>query len=236
MLTLTPILAANSMYLLLVMLDVAVKAFVLIAVAGLITLLLRRASAAMRHLAWTLALVSLVLLPVLSITMPQLQIPILPAGVSGIVKSEPAAGMAIATKPEIFPPDAGQAELPGPQRTVSPEAATLSPIPMDKETRPANSVMSSVTEDQAAKSVLHWSVWPLLVWLTGMFIVALSLVTGTVVVWRRGRRAIRITDGPLTKLLQEQRDRLGIKRPVGLLKTSFSGISANRCGCSGTPG
>ena len=66
MLTLSPILAANSMHLLLVILDVAVKGFVLIAVAGLITLLLRRASAAMRHLIWTLALVSLLLLPVLS--------------------------------------------------------------------------------------------------------------------------------------------------------------------------
>ena len=53
-----------------ILIDVAVKGLIALCVAGLLTLAMRRASAAMRHLVWCLAAVSLLALPVLSTLLP----------------------------------------------------------------------------------------------------------------------------------------------------------------------
>src|SRR5262245_24878278 len=53
-----------------VMLDAGLKSFLILAVGGIAVLLLRKASAATRHLVWLLAVVSVLLLPVLSAALP----------------------------------------------------------------------------------------------------------------------------------------------------------------------
>jgi hypothetical protein len=53
------------------LLDVALKGAVLLALAGLATAALWRASAAMRHLVWSLTMVGLLALPILSVFLPQ---------------------------------------------------------------------------------------------------------------------------------------------------------------------
>ena len=57
-----------------VLLDAAVKAVMLLALAAAATLLMRRASAAVRHAVWFLAIAGLLFLPVLSVTLPGWQI------------------------------------------------------------------------------------------------------------------------------------------------------------------
>src|SRR5262245_54823383 len=57
------------------LLDAALKGTALLAVAGLLALALRRASAATRHLLWALALAGLLALPVLSLLLPRWQLP-----------------------------------------------------------------------------------------------------------------------------------------------------------------
>ena len=53
-------------------LSIAVKASVLLGAAALVqAVLYRRLSAAMRHLVWTLAVVGLILLPILSMALPE---------------------------------------------------------------------------------------------------------------------------------------------------------------------
>src|SRR6187549_1626124 len=56
--------------------DAIVKATLLIGAGALGAVLLRRASAASRHLVWTLALVSALALPALSLALPKWQLPI----------------------------------------------------------------------------------------------------------------------------------------------------------------
>src|SRR6185295_4143375 len=56
--------------------DAIAKATFLIGAGALGALVLRRASAASRHLVWTLALVSALLLPALSLALPKWQLPI----------------------------------------------------------------------------------------------------------------------------------------------------------------
>jgi HEAT repeat protein/beta-lactamase regulating signal transducer with metallopeptidase domain len=58
------------------LLDPIVKATIILGLAGVTTVLLRRASAASRHLVWTAALLGTLILPVLSIALPRWQMPI----------------------------------------------------------------------------------------------------------------------------------------------------------------
>lgn len=61
------VLSASS----LLLMDSAIKGTVLIALAAVVALLLRRDSAATRHLVWMMAFVALLVVPVLSATLPQ---------------------------------------------------------------------------------------------------------------------------------------------------------------------
>ena len=54
--------------------DAVVKASLILLAAALTSLILRRASAALRHLVWTLALCSVLLLPVVSLALPKWQL------------------------------------------------------------------------------------------------------------------------------------------------------------------
>ena len=54
--------------------DAVVKASLILLAAALTSLILRRASAALRHLVWTLALCSALLLPVVSLALPKWQL------------------------------------------------------------------------------------------------------------------------------------------------------------------
>lgn len=66
-LTATGVLSASS----LLLLDSAIKGTVLLSLAAFAALMLRRDSAATRHLVWMLAIVALLIVPVLSATLPQ---------------------------------------------------------------------------------------------------------------------------------------------------------------------
>ena len=61
---------------LLPLVDAIAKATILFATAGLLSVVLRRRSAAVRHLIWTLALLSALVLPVSSIALPKWQVPL----------------------------------------------------------------------------------------------------------------------------------------------------------------
>jgi bla regulator protein BlaR1 len=65
------------------MLSLAVKSTLVLAAAAVVALALGRSSASTRHALWSLALLSLAALPVLSAALPRLALPLLPAVVPG---------------------------------------------------------------------------------------------------------------------------------------------------------
>ena len=67
----------------------ATKGAALLALACVAALLLRRKSAALRHLVWTLALSGLLFLPALSLLLPRLELPLLPAEVVVAAPTDP---------------------------------------------------------------------------------------------------------------------------------------------------
>ncbi len=66
------------------LLNVAAKGAVVLGAAFLLSLALRRASASTRHLLWTAALASLLLLPVLAMVLPQWDAPVLPVSAEAL--------------------------------------------------------------------------------------------------------------------------------------------------------
>ena len=128
--------------LILIALDLALKSCAILAAAWLIALLMRRGSAAGRHLVWTLAVLSLLALPVLSYLLPGLAI--LPSAPM-LAADEPAPVYAPIDEPEaeaprgvtaehaqdrtteiatIPSPDGSPAPVPGPSSSTSPASSS----------------------------------------------------------------------------------------------------------------
>src|SRR5262245_5573729 len=72
-------LSPQSIALIQLLLDAFIKSVIILSVAGLVAGSLRRASAASRHLVWSLAMASLLALPVLSVALPSWRIAALPS-------------------------------------------------------------------------------------------------------------------------------------------------------------
>ena len=60
------------------MLEVTLKATAVLAASGFISVLLRKASAATRHLVWSMGIVAALLVPILSLVAPRWSVPITP--------------------------------------------------------------------------------------------------------------------------------------------------------------
>ncbi|MBA3969235.1 MAG: M56 family metallopeptidase, partial [Gemmatimonadetes bacterium] len=105
------------------------KATLLLAAAGVATIVLWRASAASRHLIWTLGLSGLLVLPLLSLVVPGWAVPLFPAA------AESAALTARWEDPVIR----------GPLATLDPQpAAAPTPVPATQASLPAISWMTGL--------------------------------------------------------------------------------------------
>src|SRR5207302_6468653 len=117
-LTVAGVFSASS----LLLVDSAVKGTALLVLAAIATVILRRDSAATRHLVWLLALVAMLVVPVLSALLPQWRV--LPewAGISPepvVVETSPAA-IATAGDPAVeLPPQAEPVVVEQPSATAS---------------------------------------------------------------------------------------------------------------------
>ncbi len=102
--------------------DGLLKATLVLGLAGLVSLTLARASAAVRHLVWTLALSSALLLPVLSVALPRWQLPLVtltsPAPAPAAVVEAPGTAPALSrrTADSAAPRTGARAFSPGADR------------------------------------------------------------------------------------------------------------------------
>jgi HEAT repeat protein/beta-lactamase regulating signal transducer with metallopeptidase domain len=178
-------------------LDAAIKVTLLLSAAGVVTWTLGRASAALRHLVWTLALVSALALPMLSIALPRWQLPI-------VTLAAPASAPAAAQE------DAAQAP-PLSRRERTPSAAIESgpPAPSDAS--------QSVTR---ALGGMSWSSWLLAIWAAGVAAILGRLLVGLIAVQWMSRRTEAVVDAPWLPLAEDLVSDLGITRRVRFLRSA----------------
>src|SRR6185436_10195689 len=117
---LSPVLASSSW---LPIADAIAKATILLSAAALGTVVLRRASAASRHLVWTLALVSAAAVPALSMALPRWQVPI-------VTLRQDVTPVAAAPAGATAPPLRRATTEPAAAATAPPDASVASRAPI----------------------------------------------------------------------------------------------------------
>ncbi len=195
-----------------VFLDVSIKGLIILSIAGVVTLAMRKSSASARYLVWLLSFMSLLALPMLSTALPNwavlpqwfdLESRVSPTQDEGIhahvIAKEPAGAAAVSSvSSEEFhgAPIANEVTL---QETAT---SSGTPIPAASE------------QGLSMAVVLHWA---MLGWAIGAVICLMPAVLGRLSLWRLKRSARPITDGPLAELLVKTSGQMGLDRTVMLL-------------------
>jgi hypothetical protein len=176
--------------------DAILKASLVLLAAAVATRLLRRASAAMRHLIWTIALVSALLMPVLSLALPRWQLPLL---------STPAAQPPAV----IVTPSAPQ-----------PSRARES----DDVSAPALSTRSAITNTPASEDVwnpiasIGFELVVVLIWAIGAALIVSRVLIGVLAVQWMSRRGQRVLDAPWMKMAVQLAFELGVSPNITFLR------------------
>jgi beta-lactamase regulating signal transducer with metallopeptidase domain len=178
--------------------ELTLKGIIILAAAGLLSVGLRKASAASRHAVWSLALGALLLLPVLTWAVPAWRVAILPA---------PPAPMAENTS-----------------LNTETSAAVAEGLPLALPGRAA--IVATVApqfESASAPLATAPPAWPLntaqialLIWAAGAMLVLARLLLGTLRMWRITRDAERLIDYPWSMLMNRLRGQLDIRDHVAI--------------------
>ncbi|MEM1095276.1 MAG: HEAT repeat domain-containing protein [Bacteroidota bacterium] len=190
----------------------AIKGTFLIAFVGVLTMLLKNASAALRHGVWALGMVMLLCLPLLQVVTPAMPVGWLPA--PPVEAAEPAA----AALEEWMP----MAESPVPMSASAPEPATEADVThalaMESATfgERARAAWQQTVGWASSLSATHWIV---LIWSLGVALVLINMLSGAMSVWWLTRQARPVRDPEWCDLVDELSDRLALTRPIQLLKS-----------------
>ena len=208
------------------LIDATIKGTVILLLAGLATWLLRAAPAAMRHLVWLLAVASLLLLPVLSVTVPTWQV--LPVWMSPerVISTPPAAATAAQPVAVTVGPDepglaaAGESAVATSGRPTelavhsATPAAVLAAPDVVAGPEPAGTVPPAMPTQLSVRAIV------VLVWLAGTAAVLGRTMLGVLSLgllgWRARLSDCRVWAGMLGQVSQD----LGLKRRVALLESN----------------
>ena len=185
-----------------------IKSTFLLLAAWAVSYLLRRASAATRHLVWSVALGGVLLLPLLSLSLPQWKV---------------AWGHASAAAP-----------MAAPQAPLLPLAPTDAPAV--SQVAPPSAPASEKSEGLPAVTAVSWAVpvptsghqFPtvtyalgigLFAWLIGLLSVLCQLFVGLSRLARTERRSLPLEHAEL-RLAEDVRGRMGLRRPVRFLRAT----------------
>jgi len=185
-----------------ILIDAALKGAILVAIAAGAAYLLRNRTAASRHAAWTAAVIGHLAIPALVLILPAWKMPVLPA----------ASWMPV----EALAPPVGGISAPAANASIDAGNPVASPIPSDtKSSAAAPSPQPIPTVGTGRPGLI-----PIIaaIWLAGALLVLLRLAFGTWRVGQLARDGARVEDGVWLSLTQRLANRLGVTRPLILLR------------------
>jgi beta-lactamase regulating signal transducer with metallopeptidase domain len=198
------------------------KATLLIAFAALLSLSLRRLSAATRHLLWASTLCAALLLPFLSF-INVWEMPILPAGASVADVSAPKelnagdefSGIESARRASASASSSGAS---GGARKAS--KLTSSPGPLGEPSPAQAAPWAGAPTREDVPSVLPRLVnWALAVWAAGVLLLLIRLLVGLAATGLLARRAVEFKDPALAELFSSLLAEVKLKSRVRLLRS-----------------
>jgi beta-lactamase regulating signal transducer with metallopeptidase domain len=197
-----------------VLVDAALKGAILVAIAAIAAYVLRNRSAASRHAAWTAAVIGHLAIPALVLLLPAWKMPLLPA--ASWMAPESAALTAAPTITAIDASVAGD-----PSRPATSSASIIKPDSRSLVSAgPTNPATVSATSPITTTSSTRPGIVPIIaaIWLAGLLLVLLRLAYGTWRVGQLARDGARVEDGMWLSLTQRLANRLGVTRPLILLR------------------
>jgi len=189
---------------------VSLKGTVVLVTALLLSRLLRRAPASVRHVVWCTALCSLLVLPLLANGFQQLRVPILPSS--------------------LFPAEVGSSEV-RPSAAAALSSVNLGATPSEatgmtpsaREESPINgqATLPSTTSDRGRERTgwISLSKIVILAWLAGVLLVLLRLLIGVISLRRIVSDAKELSSAPWSTLSHDLSKQLNLRRAPRLMQS-----------------
>jgi beta-lactamase regulating signal transducer with metallopeptidase domain len=186
-----------------ILMDAALKGAILVAIAAAAAYLLRKRSAASRHAAWTAAVIGHLAIPALVLVLPAWTMPVLPA----------ASWMRADAPPVVTP-----ATIPAANAKGSIDAGKRAPAAVAADAKTSTTARNPALPVAPVKERL--GIVPIIatIWFAGALLVLLRLAFGTWRVGQLARDGSRVEDGVWLSLTQRLANRLGVTRPLILLR------------------
>ncbi|MEE9127082.1 MAG: M56 family metallopeptidase, partial [Planctomycetota bacterium] len=199
---------------LLFLVDLTTRATVLLLAALILTLLMRRATAALRHATWALALGGILALPFLVFLLPRWPLPVLSRGVSPVTE---VVGPVNGT-PSAIPPVAVPATRKPHASSGRATPSARGPEKPRKHERGDASALTGPAPGQPRPG--FWSPVLLGLWVLGGLLFAIRLLRGLGGAAGLVRRARVPKDASCQQILAEVGTATGLRRPVSLRLSS----------------
>ena len=206
--------------------DAAIKGVAVLMIAGAAAIALRRSSAATRHLIWFLGVVSLLILPLLSASLPGWHVlPAFPIAVAVEVTPQAAALPLPWERAGVRVPDGAASRTLRAEPMDAPQMPPVeSPTPAvggvaDPAYKPVGGVADPAlpVDNLRRFPVYKLRSWLILAWLAGSALLLAHLMLGYLSLCWLARHAERITEDSWTTLLRHLSSQLGVRRRVELL-------------------
>jgi beta-lactamase regulating signal transducer with metallopeptidase domain len=200
-----------------ILVDAAMKGALLVLLAGTASYFLRNRSAAARHAVWTAAVIGHLAIPIFAVLLPAWRIPLLPEAAWMRAASSPNLdGAASGLVPPAVDANSPAASASTPEQTPSTPgsapATGAGPRSSDASTRSPEAGAFVAVQTVSLASILAF------IWLVGTLLVLLRLAVGTWRVGQLARDGARVEDGRWLSLTQRLANRLGVTRPLTLLR------------------
>jgi beta-lactamase regulating signal transducer with metallopeptidase domain len=213
------------------LLDMAIKGVLILLVAGVLVAMLKSTSAAARHLLWSVAVASLLVLPIFELVLPNWQVPVFPALLQNA--SAETAGNNISQNEQSSPDITFSSAYNENPNSVNPSASLKVPAtakhsarktPDELPTLPPykTPLFDDVQSEQnlaTGSSSMNWAMMIFIIWSAGFLVVMARFAVGTFKVWMIARRAESLTDNYWAKLLHQLTAELRLSKNIELLKS-----------------
>ncbi|HUF09617.1 MAG TPA: M56 family metallopeptidase, partial [Rhodothermales bacterium] len=199
------------------LIEITLKGTLILASAGLAASLLKSASAAVRHLIWSTALVLILALPAFVAVAPSYDVAVLPPAIESITSSDLPAVRRQADNSRLEDRTARDGML---DVQSSPEGGgptSLAPIPALPAVKPDPLPAVRSSELRASSETFDWREALLALWIIGASLVALRYGLGWVALRRIERRTVPVSDVRLRLLVKRIGAGIGLRRRIRLL-------------------
>jgi len=193
--------------------DVTVKATIILIIAYIVNFVWRRASAAARNLIWNLAVVSLLIVPLFSLVLPEWEVSLFTYNQT----AEQSLNSNKFPQPQY---DEQQAEMGAMNSENYAEAVrnlTNKVKPLSDDSQNSSVIARTGLFIKNALYKLHWSVWLLFLWVIGALFVFARLLTGYTVMRRITKHFIPVKNRTLNSIAADYAEKIGIKRTIQLM-------------------